>query len=174
MGEFSKYKKHTQAPKIQYIGVLDFKKVYGAALGMYSKNAYLMTEKKNIQKGGGSGTEIEIELFGYRNENEYVSFEITVMIHAWDLTDVEVVVDGKKKIMQKGRIIIDFEAEMKTDYQNNFEKTTFLKKVKRLYERKLMANTLYGVYEDKFFYEMYKFHAAMKEALDLYSAYSAF
>ncbi len=174
MGEFNSYKKHTQAPKIQYTGLFDFKKVYGTVMGMYSQKAFLTTEKKNIQKAGGSGIEIEIEIYGYRNETEYVQLEITSFLHAWDVTDVEVVIDGKKKTLQKGRIMIDFEVKINTDYAGEFESTPFLKKMKKLYQGPLMGKNLWIGYEDRFYYESYKFHAAVKEALDMYSGYNAF
>ncbi len=172
--KFDSYAKHTSAPKIKYTGIIDFNKVYSAILSVYSQKAYLTTEKKNIQKAGGGGVEIEVELYGFRNETEYVQFEITALLHAWDLSETEVIVDGEKKTLQRGRIMIDFEAEMKTDWQGEFEKTSFLKKMRQVYDTKLMAPDLYVLYADKMYYEMYKFHAAVKEALDSFAAYNAY
>lgn len=159
--------------RIQYIGVFDFGELYKQMQTWYSEKEYKFHEKVYKQKPGQS--EIELEWEGYREETPYVRFWVHIYIHLFDLQDVEIIHEGVKKKMNKARLSIDIWGKLELDWQEEFERSRFTRKLRDFFHTFIFSETKdLGMYWDKLYYHIFGFHTAIKEYLDLQTRYSAY
>ncbi len=161
--------------EIRYSGVFDWDAIYKTTTKWLSDRAYRIHEKSYKHKISGPGIEVEWNMDGYRRHTEYVMFSVFVFVHIWDMTTVEIIKDGKKHKMEKGRLSIIIDIEYKTDYSGEF-KGPFNEKLKNFLDKKVLG----GEREEGFFwwdtlyYEGYRLFNELKKVLNMETATSAY
>lgn len=151
---------------LKYAGIFDFKKLYKSIAEWFIDYAFYLEEPTWKYKVPEMGAEQEIEFKGWKKINEYVRYWIDVYIHIYDLTDVAVVKEGAKQNLNSGRIVVEFRADVETDYSKRMESGTgpFIKEFmdKYLYKKDMDA-----VWSDQLYYLTYKVHTRVKEILGM-------
>ncbi len=169
--------KPTEVPipreKIQYIGTFNFDELYKKMQAWYAEKEYKFHEKAYKQKPGAS--DIELEWEGYRNETSYVRFWVNIYVHIFDLQDVEIIQEGVKKKMNKARMQIEVWGRIQLDWQEEFAKTRFFRRLRDFFHTFVFSETKdLGLYWDKLYYHIYGLHTSIKDYLDLQTKYTAY
>jgi len=160
-------------PIIRYTGIFDYDKVYRDMAAWYGMWGYELQENTHKHKVPlPSGVEQEIKWTGWRKVNEYVKFWVDVHFHGYELKDVEVVKDGVKKKMTRGRVMITVSGKMDLDYSDRFTGKVgeLIQHIMHNYVWKKKIENSWG---DELYYRVYKLHEVIKESLNMETAYNA-
>lgn len=124
-----------------------------------------------------AGAEQDYDLSGWQNISEYVRFTIRVYIKTYNLKDLEVIKDGKKRKLSKTKMKVRIAGEVVLDYNNRFEKNKFLLGLRSFYHKYILKEdegVIGGLWWDKLYYMLFKLHSEMKEYLDMESKGNAY
>ena len=154
---------------VKYSGLMDMDGLYKKIVKWYHTRKFELEEKAFKDKGRVEGREEEIKIDGFRNDTEMIRVWINIYAHTWEMNKVEVTVDGKKKIMEKGRFKITIRLDFELDYENRFTKTKFTRWLFKLYWRYLLYRRML-VYADKCEYEAHKLQELIKQHLGMEAA----
>jgi len=102
----------------------------------------------------------------YRNDTDFFRVVYNIFIHTWDLIPVQVNKDGKKKLLEKGRIKISIGVAFEYDYENKWEGTRMHTTLRDFYIKYIMLRKI-QVYADKIEYEAHNLQETIKQWLDM-------
>ena len=160
-------------PIIRYTGIFDYDKLYRDMAAWYGMWGYELQENTHKHKVPlPTGVEQEIKWTGWRKVNEYVRFWVKTHIHGYELKDVEVVKDGVKKKMTKGRLQIIVGGTMDLDYSDRF-KGPVAELIQGLLHNYVWKKKIENSWADELYYRIYKLHEVIKESLNMETAYNA-
>lgn len=154
---------------IQYNGLFDFDGLYIAIIDWAKHYGYMWHEidyKHKVPQPTGAEQEWRWSLT--KNVTDFIRFEIIFTVHSWDLREVEVVVNGKKKPLSNARISIKMHGEVKWDWQKKFSGSKFSEWLGKIYER-LIQKDLESVWHDQLYYRMINLQSLIKKYFDVQS-----
>jgi len=152
---------------IRYSGLFDFDTLYAAIIDWFKNYGYIWYEETYKHKvPSPKGAELEWYWYGEKEITDYVKYVIHLFPHAWEITELEVTKDGKKKILYNGRIEIVLQGEFITDWQKKWGKSKFSQFLGRAYE-KMMRRDLESIYIDNLYYRIWNLHAVIKKFFDM-------
>lgn len=162
-------KKKAGMPRItvSYEGLFDFDGLYAAIIDWTKNYGYQWHEQDYKHKvPSPKGAEQEFKWLITKRITEFVSYEILFTVHVWDLVEVEVDVNGKKKALSNAHLYIWMDGKIHYDWQNKFSKGGKLGQwLGRMYFKALKAQI--DSYQDQLLYRMWNLQAIMKEYFDL-------
>lgn len=138
---------------IRYIGVYDWDELYTFLVTWFLKRKYDYSEDTFKDKGSVSKREYELKMIGDKKLDDFTKIEVKIVPHIWDSVKVEIVEDGQKKILDKGRVEISLSGKAYYDYQERWNKTPFHRKLFDLYG-KFIGKRLGVLVEDPLYYEV--------------------
>jgi hypothetical protein len=155
----------TALPKItlRYEGLFDFDGLYAAVVDWAKNYGYLWHEvqyKHKVPSPKGAEQEITWQLT--KNVTHSHSFTIVLVTHVWDLVEVEVDSNGKKKSLSNARMYIQMNGIVTGDWQGIFKKSKMLGKI----YSKLKSKDA-DVFLDTLYYRMWNLHSIMKIYFDM-------
>lgn len=152
---------------LRYSGLFDFDGLYATIIDWAKNYGYRWHEIDYKHKvPSPKGAEQEFKWLLELKVDEFMSYEYFFTVHIWDLLDVEVETNGKKKILSNGRVYIWIDTKMKWDRQNRFEKGgRFAKWLGKLYNR-ILEREITG-YADQVYYRLMNLHAVIKTYFDM-------
>jgi len=154
---------------LRYNGLFDFDAMYAAVIDWTKNYGYIWHEKAYKHKvPNPKGAEQELEWEMSININEYVKYSITFSIHAWELNEVDVDIDGKKKTLSNGRLYMVINGKVECDWQNKFGTSKFGAWLGEKYFQLMMKNISLE-YADGLYYRMWNLHALLKSYFDMQS-----
>ncbi|MBN1386018.1 hypothetical protein JW968_03515 [Candidatus Woesearchaeota archaeon] len=164
-----RYLGHVNRPNvIWYKGLFDLAGMIQLIQSWLEENQYAYQEKKYKHKvPTPKGVEEDYHAFGRRRMDTYVAFEIHVQFKAWDMQDVEVIKDGRKVKMQKGRIRIEMWCVLELDWKSAFETSKFMEKVRNFYNEFIVKKEIDTIWGDYIYYIMLKLHGEIKKFLNM-------
>jgi len=128
--------------KITFEGIFDLKETYKHAYQWLQLRKFDVAEKKYKEKVKDSGKDLEIEWTATKDYDEYTKIELKIKWETIALDDVEVVVNNKKKKMNKGELTVTVTANLVKDWQDKWETSPFLQFMKGFYEKYLYNKTI--------------------------------
>src|SRR3989344_580355 len=155
---------------IRYRGLFDWAGLYATIADWFKHYRFILHEemyKHKVPSPQGA----EQELFWYAEEEvtEFVKFRFEVSFHLWDMTEIEVVKDGKKKLLTNARLEIQISGKLMFDWQNKFDKNKFTRALRDLYLGYIWRRESSSVYGDMIYYRMLNLHAHVRKYLDMQS-----
>lgn len=155
-------------PVIRYSGIFDFDGLYKAMVGWIKARRYRFIEDTYKHKPGGPfGKELEIKWLASKNVTEFYLTSMQIDFHIWDMSDVEVIKNGKKIKLQKGRVEIKFSSSIEIDYANKWSQSNFTKALLDFYLEYVIKKEWTSLWADTIYYRMLKLHAFAKEYLNM-------
>jgi hypothetical protein len=153
---------------IRYTGLFDFDALYAAVIDWAKNYGYRWHEKNYKHKVPlPTGAEQEFEWEISKDVTDYIQYKIEMAVHMWDLQELEVNIDGKKKKMSKARVLITMNGTLTTDWQNRFSDSgKFGQFLGRWYE-KLTNKDIGGIYGDTLMYRMQALQSLLKKYFDM-------
>jgi hypothetical protein len=154
-------------PSIYYAGVFDYDKLIKTFAQWYNEEGYEFREmiyKHKVPSPSGSEQELKVE--GWKKITEYVQYWIYVRIKIWELKELDVVIDGEKKKMARGKLQITFSSSTWLDYNNKFN-TEMAVRIQDFLHKYVWHKQITGGWTDECYYYMYKLHRVIKETLNM-------
>jgi len=152
---------------IKYRGLFDFAGMYRFIQKWMKKRHYEFHETKYKQKPLVYFPEHEIKFWGEKKLTDYMMYRIDIFIHLYEAEKKEVEVDGKKKEMMDTRMIIEIDGDVITDYSEEFERTSFTKKIESFLNKRVLYQEILLKYLDPFDYELYDLETDIKKFLKM-------
>ena len=160
------------AATIRYRGLFDWDGLYLAIAEWFKRYRYFLHEEMYKHKvPSPRGAEQELHWYADVEVNEYYKYRITVDFHLWDMTEVEVIRDGKKKLLTNARLQIKLVGILYVDWQHKFEKNRFTLALRNFYNTCIIRRTLESIHADIVYYRMWDLHAYIKKYLDMQTAW---
>ncbi|MBI1970551.1 hypothetical protein HYS47_02305 [Candidatus Woesearchaeota archaeon] len=153
--------------QLRYKGVFDFEQLYRLMRAWFAERQYEFFEVKYKDKDKTMGHELEITWKADRKINDFCRNDIKMFIHCWDMNEMEVVKDGKKKKVFKGRMMITFDASLTLDYQGLWDGSKLQRFLRELYIKHIIWHEIDDVWGDKLWYEVNKLQQLVKRFLDM-------
>jgi hypothetical protein len=163
---------------IKFNGIFDFNGLYKVAHDWIVNQNYYFEEKLYKHKvPTPAGAEQDIMWEGWRKVNEYVRYWINVYIKLFDLKEIEVIKEGKKKKLYKARMFIEISGKVELDYSNRFGNSLFgimLRNFMHKHVWKYTEGRISSIWGDELYYRTLKLHQVIKEFLDMESKGNAY
>ncbi len=151
---------------LQYVGLFDFDALYAAVIDWAKNYGYLWQETTYKHKvPSPTGAEQEMSWVLTQDVNELLSYKISLTVHIWDMLEVQVEENGKKRSLTSGRIYIWLEPNMTLDEQGRF-KNKFAKFLEKWYYV-LIDKDITGIYWDTHHYRTEDLYNLLKKFFDL-------
>ncbi len=152
---------------IKYQGLFDFDLLYATMVDWAKNYGYMWHEKTYKHKvPSPMGAEQEIDWEIEKKVTEYVKYTIKFKMHIFDLTEIEVDNNGKKKSLSNGRMLIKLEGIVEADYDGIFAHGSLAQKLGAWYN-KLWGKNFENYYIDGLWYRMWNLQALVKKMLDM-------
>ncbi len=160
---------------IRYSGIFDWDGLYLAIADWFKRYRYFFHEETYKHKVPSPfGAEQELDWWGEIEVNEYIKFKIRVEFHIWDMTEVEIVKDGKKKLLTNARIQIKLSGVLTRDFQGKFDKNKWTKALRTFYNEYMFRRLFESGYSDMLYYRMWNLHTYIKKYLDMQTAWNEY
>lgn len=157
---------------IRYEGLFDWDGLYLAIADWFKRYRFFFHEETYKHKVPSPfGAEQELTWFGEVEVNEYIKLRIRVDFHIWDMTEVEVIKDNKKKLLTNARLEIKLKPYMNVDYQNIFAKSKLTRALGNFYNKYAIRRLIESGYGDMLAYRTWNLHAYIKKYLDMQTAW---
>jgi len=130
---------------ISYEGLFNPSDLYKIIDDWQKKHNYDKTEKESIEYVRPEGKYIELRMEPCRKESDYVKFIIKIHIVMENLKERVVEIEGQKEKMYEGKITINFEGWIETDYEE-----AWYTKPGIFFLRVLIDKYIYKIYTEKF------------------------
>ena len=107
--------------KIRYKGVFDFEGVYNTIYHWFRDRQFRFHEQRFKTKAHTAlGNEFKLNLWAEREDSEYYKYYAKMFLHLWESKEIPVIIDGKQVMRMKGRMHIDIEGSVITDWQKRY------------------------------------------------------
>lgn len=161
--------------RLKYIGLFDFDGLYQLLVDWMKNRRYWFKETSYKHKVPSPfGAEQEIDFSGEKRVTEHLTHSITIAIHLYDLTEVDIEQHGIKKKLTNARMEINFDGTIELDYQGIWKGKKFLETLRDFYYKYIIRKDLENVYMDQLVYRIAKLQNTVKEFLDMQSKGNAY
>ncbi|MBT4935275.1 hypothetical protein HOL21_04860 [Candidatus Woesearchaeota archaeon] len=151
---------------LRYTGLFDFDGLYAAIIDWAKNYGYMWHEKDYKHKvPSPSGAEQEWMWEMTKNVTDYIGHKIIFTVHSWDITEIQVDVEGKKKDLTNARLYIKIQPTLIYDWQKRF-KGRFGSKLGGWYQ-KVWRKDYESTYGDQLYYRVWDLHAIIKKYFDM-------
>jgi len=163
----------THRARIVYVGIFDFNKLVKTIATWFAEMGYEFHEDVYKTKvPSPDGSEPEFTFSGWIKINEYVQYWIRLKGHIWELKEIEVMVDGEKKKMARGKVQLILWSEIWLDYNGKFTSPVAVK-IQNFLHKHVWYKQITGGWEDECYYRMYKLHLEIKKCLNMLTTSNA-
>jgi hypothetical protein len=160
--------------RIKFNGSFDVESLYRFMVHWLKQRRYEVHETMYKFKP----PEFNLKLRAERKKSGFVRTIINVDLHMWAEYDIETVVNGKKKKLANGRMILTIEPQLEAPYPNMFGDRRWNlpmeRKILKFFYEYVMKRDFEELDWDVLWYEVYQFHAAIKENMKLEARGSAY
>ncbi|MEE9525211.1 MAG: hypothetical protein V3V78_01220 [Candidatus Woesearchaeota archaeon] len=111
--------------ELHYDGLFDLKELLKAIDKYTRAKGYSKSEKRRQELVKKTGKEFSIELRPTKLKTEYYTLQIKIRINISNLEEAMVVKDDKKKKLNKGHVVMIFDAWAITDYEHRWAKKPY-------------------------------------------------
>lgn len=163
-------KQSLQPITLRYEGLFDFDGMYAAITDWGKNYGYMWHEKEYKHKvPTPAGAEQEITWIMTKEVTEYIRYQIEVHTRLWELTEVEVEQNGRKRPLTNARLYVIMNGTVHFDWQGLGKRAKgFLAKfLAKNYDDLLMKNL--SNHMDTLYYREWDLHALIKKYFDMQS-----
>ena len=121
--------------KVENSGLCDFKGFYSYAHSWLKEENFDVEEEKYSESIAGNARNINFEWKAAKTLSDYFKHEIKLKFAVRDLTDVEVEIDGKKKKMNKGKILVEIKGTLIRDPESKWDITPWYRFLRDTYNK---------------------------------------
>ena len=153
---------------LRYNGLFDFDAMYAMIIDWAKNYGYMWHERTYKHKvPSPKGAEQEFVWQMTKDVTEYVHHDIMFSVHMWDLTEVQVEIDGKPKSLSNARLYIVISGTLKSDWQGKFKGSKLAEKLGQWFGK--ISEKEMDSYTDALYYRVWNLQALMKKYFDMQS-----
>ena len=153
---------------IRYRGLFDYDGLYNVMVQWFKQRGFWFHERTYKHKVPTAlGAEQEIEWTAEKEITDYYKFEYNVKWHLWEITEVEVVKEGVKKVLTNARLEIKLDGTLSIDWEKRFGTSTFWTFVRDWYHKYIIRKEIETIWYDTFYYRLQRLHKVIKDFLDM-------
>ena len=131
--------------RLTYQGLFHLNELYRIIDKWLREKGYDKYERKNFEHIYKDGKQVEVELEPWKKFTDYAKCSIKMNMLFTGVKDVVVTIDGKKRNLNQGKVMITFLGILETDYEHRWEKKAIL-----YFLRSIFDLWIYKVNTDKF------------------------
>ncbi|MBS3071401.1 hypothetical protein J4408_00255 [Candidatus Pacearchaeota archaeon] len=132
--------------KMDFSGIFDFGGLYSFAHRWFKNEGYDgVTEESYSEKVSGNSRDVFIEWKITKQISDYFKIEHKVRFEITGLTDVEVEIDGKKKKMNKGKVVVEIKSALVKDPDSKWESSPTNKFLRDVYNKYIIPGRVEDV-----------------------------
>lgn len=158
--------------EIRYSGEFDYEKVYLTIYNWLKRKRYEVQETYK-HKMTPKGAEVELSFKGGKKVTEFRKNKIEVEFKGWNITEQEVVKEGKKQKLNKGRLKITLSWTLQMDYNSKYDKSEFWIRVFNMMVYTFLYKKMVLDWAGSLVAETYDLHTTIKKSLGMECSYSA-
>ncbi len=153
--------------QVKFKGIFDYSGLLSLITDWMVSKSFETHQKKDKHKMRPTGAETEFKIFGWRNLTEFMRWTVTIEIWGWDQADVEVVKNGTKKKMQRGRIWIRMNSVIVVDQTNRFDKNHLTVALRKFLLDKVLLHRIDAIESDMLHYRIAELQTEIKKFLGM-------
>ncbi len=153
---------------VRYTGLFDFDALYAAIIDWAKNYGYLWHEiyyKHKVPTPLGAEQQFQWELT--KKVTEYIHYKIRMTVHIWDMLEMDVETNGRKKSLTSGRMYIIIEGKLGLDWANQFGGSRFAQKLGKWYAGFVYKKEIESVYWDQLHYRVINLQTMIKKYFDM-------
>src|SRR3989338_3993837 len=112
--------------EVEYEGLMDARKLCSIVYHWFKEHHYNLVEAFNFEQIFEEGKQMEVKLAPFKRYDDYTKSEIKTTMVFSQLKEVDVDLNGVKRKLWKGKLMIKFTATLITDAHNRWNETPFL------------------------------------------------
>ncbi|MCK5149444.1 hypothetical protein KAJ87_00775 [Candidatus Pacearchaeota archaeon] len=152
---------------VKYNGIFSFSDFYKFCYDwLIEETDLIVAENKYTEKIIGDSKNVKVEWTGTRKVTDYFKFEFKIKFEIVGLTKVEINQNNTKIKTNKGDIKVILKGTLIRDYEGKFERTSFQKFLRAIYEKWVIPSRI-EQYEEKLIGDCDEFLSQSKAYLDL-------
>ena len=166
-GQVTSDKGYSLPQVIRYKGIFNLDELYKIVHDWLVSRGYQVHEHKYksiILPHGGKERAFDWACF--RPVTEFVMFHINVHFQIQDVVEVEVVKDGEKQSLHKGRILIRIQHAVELDWNERLAYKSWHQSILKFMGTVMYKKKMDTLWEDKLRFKCYELQNVVKEALD--------
>ena len=146
-------------------GIIDLEQLYADVFQWFKNRKFETHDKDHKTKAlKPTGREEEIVISGFRNEDDFIRWWITVRFDIWDSIPVEVLKNGKQQTMYRCRLRVQIAPQMEFDYETKWDKNVLMRGLRQFYKDTIIKRK-YQTEGDKFEYEVANLQDLIKRTI---------
>lgn len=153
---------------VRYRGLFDYDGLYNVMVQWIKARGYWFHERAYKHKVPTAlGAEQEIEWDAEKKITDYYKFTIGIKWHLWEITEVEVVKEGVKKVLTNARLEIKINGNLEIDWERRMGSSTFWTIVSDWYHKYIIRREIETIWYDTMYYRLQRLHKLVKDFLDM-------
>lgn len=132
---------------INYTGIFNITELYQLIDNFIREKGFDKRELRNQEHVTPEGKYIELELQPWKKVSDYVRHQLRVLIRMIKVKEVTIEIDGKRRKMHKGKVIIIIDGIMYTDFEGRWEQRPFYFFLRTIFD-KFIYRSYTGQFED--------------------------
>lgn len=161
-------------PMIRFSGIFDFDGLYKLMVNWLGDRNYDFSEPLYKDKPMEGGREVEIEWYAYKKIDPFYKYVVEVFFHLWEVSPVEVILEGEKKLLTKARMEIRIKGSIEVDYEDRWSRSQLRKMLFNFYFKYIISKKFEVTVLDPLYYRLYDLHTLVKDFLNMSTKGSAY
>lgn len=156
--------------KISYEGLFEIKELYLLIDRFFMEKGFDRRELRNQEHVRPHGRYIDIELQPWKKITDYIRHIVKVNIKFMHIKDVTAEIDGHKRNMVKGKVLITLDGLLETDYEDRWEMKPFYFVIRTVFDKFIFKT--YSIEAEELLEEnVHQLHSAITGFLNMYRHY---
>src|SRR3989344_4548672 len=157
--------------KIDYSGPFSGNDLFRMIDNFVFERGFDKKQDKDFEQNTQNGKFIEWQISPWKKITDYVRYIIKIRILGYDIVKAETVVDGKKKKVENGRLIIVIDGFIEYDYDSYWDDRPILFFLRTIYD-KFVFKAYTERFEHRLGHHINTLHHHLEQFFNLYKHYS--
>jgi len=153
--------------KLTYEGLLDVNGLIRTIDSWLYEKGYDKWDAKNYEQDLPTGKEVDMELLPWKKITDYFENMFKIRLRISNVKDVEIEHNGVKRIVQKGKLMMIFDAYQHSDYEGMWESKPIFFFFRTLFDKFVFKKTV-AYYERWLVNDLYDLHSRIQRFLNIY------
>ncbi|HLG23677.1 MAG TPA: hypothetical protein VI564_01975 [Candidatus Nanoarchaeia archaeon] len=157
--------------KLEYSGPFSANDLFKSIENFLMERGFDKKQEKDFEQNTSNGKFIEWQINPWKRITDYVRYMVKVRVLGYEIVKTDLVVDGKKKKVDTGRVIIVIDGFIEYDYESRWEDNPFLFLMRTAYD--YFINKVYTEnFEQKLSHDINHLYDHIEKFFNMYRHYS--
>jgi hypothetical protein len=157
--------------KIEYSGPFNGNELFRMIDNFVFERGFDKKHDKDFEQNTANGRFIEWQISPWKKITDYIRYIIKIRILGYDIVKTEAAIEGKKKKVDNGRLIIVIDGFIEYDYDNYWDDKPILFFFRTLYDR-FVFKSYTERFEHRLVHDINTLYHHLEKFFNLYKHYS--